>query len=115
LYVNGELLTEYIDDDPLKNGGIFLETMGEPDAEVYYDDILVEEVVKRGESENEKFIKNAENIIYILERSSSQLKRMPGNSFRWWNGWGLYPLKTRKHPSGANQLLAMAEQGVVPI
>jgi hypothetical protein len=23
--------------------------------------------------------------------------------------------KSRKHPSGANQLLAMAEQGVVPI
>ena len=41
VYVDGELVTEYSDADPLKNGGIKLETL---DAEVYYDDILVEEV-----------------------------------------------------------------------
>ena len=42
MYVDGEFVMEYTDADPLKNGGIFLETMGE--AEVYYDDVLVEEV-----------------------------------------------------------------------
>lgn len=41
VYVDGELVTKYIDADPLKNGRIYLETL---DAEVYYDDILVEEV-----------------------------------------------------------------------
>jgi hypothetical protein len=41
VYVDGELVTEYIDDDPLKNGRIGLETLR---AEVYYDDVLVEEV-----------------------------------------------------------------------
>ena len=41
VYVDGELVTEYIDNDLLKNGRIKLETL---DAEDYYDDILVEEV-----------------------------------------------------------------------
>ena len=44
VYIDGELVTEYIDADPLKNGRIQLETLGEPDAEVYFDDILVKEV-----------------------------------------------------------------------
>lgn len=42
LKLDGEPITEYIYDDPLKNGRIDLETFG--CAEVYYDDILVEEV-----------------------------------------------------------------------
>jgi hypothetical protein len=43
--VDGEFVTEYIDADPLKNGRINLETW-KPDSEeeVYYDDILAEEV-----------------------------------------------------------------------
>ena len=41
VYIDGEFVTEYIDDDPLKNGRIFLEALGDT---VYYDDILVEEV-----------------------------------------------------------------------
>ena len=41
MYVDGELVTEYIDADPLKNGRIKLETL---DAEDYYDDIFVEEL-----------------------------------------------------------------------
>ena len=41
VFIDGELVTEYIDDDPCKSGRIGLETMKET---VYYDDILVEEV-----------------------------------------------------------------------
>lgn len=37
-YINGELVTEDIDDDPLKNGRIYLEIFG--DVEVYYADIV---------------------------------------------------------------------------
>ena len=42
VYIDDEFVTEYTDADPLKNGGIRLETLH--NAEVYYDDILVEEV-----------------------------------------------------------------------
>ena len=42
VYVDGEFVTEYIDDDPLKSGRISLET--QESAEDYYDDVLVEEV-----------------------------------------------------------------------
>jgi hypothetical protein len=41
VFIDGELVTEYFDADPLKNGRISLETLRET---VYYDDILVEEV-----------------------------------------------------------------------
>lgn len=41
VYIDGELVTEYTDADPLKNGRISLEALRET---VYYDDILVEEV-----------------------------------------------------------------------
>ena len=41
VFIDRELVTEYIDADPLRNGRINLETL---DGEVYYDDILVEEV-----------------------------------------------------------------------
>ena len=45
VYIDGELVTEYIDDNPLKNGRISLETWKpHSEEEVYYDDILVEEV-----------------------------------------------------------------------
>ena len=42
VYVDGEPVTEYIDDNPLNNGRIELETLG--DGKVCYDDILVEEL-----------------------------------------------------------------------
>jgi len=42
VYVDGEPVTEYIDDNPLNNGRIALETLG--DGKVCYDDILVEEL-----------------------------------------------------------------------
>ena len=56
VYVNGEPVTEYIDDNPLKNGRIELETLG--DGEVYYDDILVKEL------DYLKEIKHHEQVIY---------------------------------------------------
>jgi hypothetical protein len=43
IYVDGDLITEYIDVNPLKQGSITLETL-EENAEVYYDDVLVEEI-----------------------------------------------------------------------
>ena len=42
MYVDGDSVIDYIDDNPLKNGRIELETLG--DGKVYYDDILVEEL-----------------------------------------------------------------------
>jgi 3-keto-disaccharide hydrolase/BACON domain-containing protein len=42
VYVNDKYVTEYMDDNPLKNGRIELETLG--NGKVYYDDILVEEI-----------------------------------------------------------------------
>ena len=42
MYVYGEPVTEFFDDNPLENGRIELETLGY--GKVYYDDILVEEL-----------------------------------------------------------------------